>query len=167
MPESEGGQRSWLRGRLVGGGAVMCGRMGVLCDGTGGEGWDERSELQLQLSSMLCELGQVTSLGLGTCEEHGGGNLKTSAFQVKCPVMTENCKSQDGCRHWKREEIPAGEREARQRAGTGASAARRLVEKEEGLSPLPGRDAGGGCSLGLITVPLGPDQPPVGFSKTT
>lgn len=51
-----------------------------------GMGWDERSELQLQLSYMLSELGQVTSLGLRTCEEDGTGNLETYAFQVKCAL---------------------------------------------------------------------------------
>lgn len=40
-----------------------------------GMGWDERSELQLQLSYMLCDLGQVTSLGLRICEEDEVGNL--------------------------------------------------------------------------------------------
>lgn len=48
----------------------MHGRVGVF-----GVRWNERSELRLYLSYVLCDLGQVTSLGLSICEEDGVGNL--------------------------------------------------------------------------------------------
>lgn len=70
------------------------------------------------------------------------------------------------------EGIPRGQREPGRVLALEASAAFWVVEKEargeaRAQHPARGGMREAGCSLGLITVPLGPDQTSMAFSKTT